>query len=163
MTDDDATSGIASTTATNSSQCPQVEAAQAARPTSIRASFSAGTRGPGDGFGACRVGFRRHPVAWQCSRARQQRHRLRRPATMNLALYCSVREAAQIAGCSEQYVRMLLASTDAVKRLRGDKVGHAWLVLREDVERFVRIGRGPASKPPAKRRRAKRAKRHRKK
>jgi excisionase family DNA binding protein len=86
-----------------------------------------------------------------------------RSSNMNLALYCSVREAAQIAGCSEQYVRMLLASSDPVKRLRGDKVGHAWLVLREDVERFVRIGRGPASKPSPKRRRAKKAKRPRKK
>ena len=82
---------------------------------------------------------------------------------MNLALYCSVREAAEIAGCSEQYVRVLLASTDPVKRLRGEKVGHAWLVLREDVQRFVRIGRGPASKPRAPARRAKKAKRSRKK
>lgn len=82
---------------------------------------------------------------------------------MNLSLYCSVREAARIAGCSEQYVRMLLASTDPVKRLRGDKVGHAWLVLREDVGRFVRIGRGRAGTPPAKRLRKKKAKRSRKK
>jgi excisionase family DNA binding protein len=68
---------------------------------------------------------------------------------MNLALYCTVPEAAAAAGVTQAYVRLLLAR----KQLRGQKMGHVWLVLREDVARFVRIGRGPASKPrkPAKR------------
>ncbi|MFM7137316.1 MAG: hypothetical protein ACKO1M_09655 [Planctomycetota bacterium] len=42
-------------------------------------------------------------------------------------------------------MRLLLARG----QLRGEKIGHAWLVLREDVARFVRIGRGPAAPAPA--------------
>jgi excisionase family DNA binding protein len=62
---------------------------------------------------------------------------------MNLNRYCTVPEAATAAGVTPAYVRRLLAR----KQLRGQKMGHVWLVLREDVAQFVRIGRGPASKP----------------
>jgi len=67
---------------------------------------------------------------------------------MNLALYMSVSEAAKAASISTAYVRLLLARG----QLRGEKVGHSWLVLREDVARFVRIGRGPADQPAKPRR-----------
>jgi len=84
---------------------------------------------------------------------------------VNLALYMSVTEAAQAAGISTAYVRLLLARG----QLRGEKVGHSWLVLREDVGRFVRIGRGPVAQParlparPAPRRPAKKSRRARRK
>jgi excisionase family DNA binding protein len=62
---------------------------------------------------------------------------------MNLAPYCTVREAADLAGVTQEYVRKLLAKG----LLQGEKIGHAWLVRRDSVASFVRIGRGPASKP----------------
>jgi len=66
-------------------------------------------------------------------------------SAVNLDRYCSVADAAKAAGISTAYVRLLLARG----QLRGEKIGRAWLVLREDVARFVRIGRGPAPPPPA--------------
>jgi excisionase family DNA binding protein len=65
---------------------------------------------------------------------------------MNLALYCSCAEAARIAGVTPAYVRRMVATG----QIRGEKIGGSWVVLREDVARFVRIGRGPARKPVAK-------------
>jgi hypothetical protein len=47
----------------------------------------------------------------------------------------------------------------AAGQIRGEKIGGSWVVLREDVARFVRIGRGPAQKPAA----AKKAQRRRRK
>lgn len=77
---------------------------------------------------------------------------------MNLVPYCTVAEAAQLAGITPAYVRLLLARG----QLRGEKVGRDWLALREDVGRFVKIGRGPAA-PAARPRRpaAKTAKKRR--
>lgn len=66
--------------------------------------------------------------------------------SMNLALYCSVAEAADIAGVSPAYIRVMAASG----RIRGERIGRSWVVLRDDVARFVRIGRGPAKPPAAK-------------
>jgi len=60
-----------------------------------------------------------------------------------LTPYCTVREAADLAGVSEKYVRVMLAKGV----MQGEKIGHAWLVRRDSVASFVRIGRGPASKP----------------
>lgn len=65
---------------------------------------------------------------------------------MNLALYCSCVEAARIAGVTPAYMRRLAATG----QVRGEKIGGSWVVLREDVARFVRIGRGPARPPAAK-------------
>lgn len=65
---------------------------------------------------------------------------------MNLALYCSCVEAARIAGVTPAYIRRLAATG----QVRGEKIGGSWVVLREDVARFVRIGRGPARPPAAK-------------
>ncbi|MCE2727152.1 MAG: helix-turn-helix domain-containing protein [Planctomycetaceae bacterium] len=65
---------------------------------------------------------------------------------MNLALYCSVTEAARIAGVSPAYVRLMAARG----QIRGEKIGGSWVVLREDLARFVRIGRGPARPAVAK-------------
>ena len=66
---------------------------------------------------------------------------------MNLSLYCSVAEAARTAGVSTAYVRLMAAKG----QIRGEKIGGSWVVLREDVARFVRIGRGPGRRPrPAK-------------
>lgn len=62
---------------------------------------------------------------------------------MNLDAYCTVADAAKQAGVVESYVRRMLATGT----LQGEKVGRAWLVRRESLARFVRIGRGPASKP----------------
>ena len=73
---------------------------------------------------------------------------------MNLALYCSVAEAARIAGVSPAYVRLMAAKG----QVRGEKIGGSWVVLREDVARFVRIGRGPAQPPAAKKARTRRRK-----
>jgi excisionase family DNA binding protein len=74
---------------------------------------------------------------------------------MNLALYCSCAEAARIAGVTPAYIRRMVAAG----QIRGEKIGGSWVVLREDVARFVRIGRGPAQKPAA----AKKAQRRRRK
>jgi excisionase family DNA binding protein len=78
---------------------------------------------------------------------------------MNLELYCSTAEAAATLGVSEKYVRVLLAKG----LLQGDKVGHAWLVRRDSLRGFVKIGRGPASKPPAPGRPAQKAAKRRRK
>jgi hypothetical protein len=67
---------------------------------------------------------------------------------MNLALYCTVQEAADMAGVTPKYVRHLLAK----KTIRGEKIAGVWLVLRADAEKFVRIpgmGRPPATKARA--------------
>lgn len=63
---------------------------------------------------------------------------------MNLALYCSVREAAATLDVSEKYIRVMLARGT----LQGEKVAHAWLVRRDSLRGFVKIGRGPSSTPP---------------
>lgn len=74
---------------------------------------------------------------------------------MNLALYCSVADAARIAGVSPAYVRLMAANG----QIRGEKIGGSWVVLREDLARFVRIGRGPARRPPAAKKAAKKTRR----
>lgn len=73
---------------------------------------------------------------------------------MNLALYCSVAEAAAMAGVTPKYVRHLLAK----KTLRGEKIAGVWLVMRADAERFVRI---PGMGRPAAKKAKKAAKRSR--
>lgn len=74
---------------------------------------------------------------------------------MNLALYCSVAEAAAIAGVSTAYVRLMAARG----QIRGEKIGGSWVVLREDLARFVRIGRGPGQRPAAAKKAAKKTRR----
>lgn len=64
---------------------------------------------------------------------------------MNLALYCSCVEAARIAGVTPAYVRRMAAKG----QISAQKIGGSWVVLREDVARFVRIGRGPAPARPS--------------
>lgn len=54
---------------------------------------------------------------------------------MNLALYCSVQEAAALAGVSAERIRQLVATG----KMRGEKKAGVWLVLRADAEGFVRI------------------------
>lgn len=54
---------------------------------------------------------------------------------MNLALYCSVQEAAKIAGISPERVRQLVSRGE----MGGEKKAGVWLVLKADAERFVRI------------------------
>jgi excisionase family DNA binding protein len=71
---------------------------------------------------------------------------------MTLALYTSCAEAARIAGVTPAYVRRMVATG----QIRGEKIGGSWVVLREDVARFVRIGRGPARKPAAAKKTARR-------
>lgn len=63
---------------------------------------------------------------------------------MNLALYCSVAEAAVLAGISEQYVRLLLSQN----KIEGEKLGTEWVVLRSAVVGFQRQpGMGRPKKP----------------
>jgi excisionase family DNA binding protein len=76
---------------------------------------------------------------------------------MNLALYCDVAEAARLAGVTPAYIRAMAARG----LLRGQKMGGSWVILREDVARFVRIGRGPASQPQAAKKTAKKTRRGR--
>jgi hypothetical protein len=54
---------------------------------------------------------------------------------MNLALYVSVADAAEIAGVSPERIRQLVASG----QMGGEKKAGVWLVLKADAERFVRI------------------------
>lgn len=74
---------------------------------------------------------------------------------MNLALYCTVAEAAKLADVTAGYIRMVLAKTNgAGPAFRGQKIGRDWLVLREDAERFQRrpgMGRPKKAKRVAKR------------
>jgi excisionase family DNA binding protein len=53
---------------------------------------------------------------------------------MSLKAYVSSVEAAAIMGVSEQYVRHLCAN----KKIRSEKIGKAWLVLRADAVKFKR-------------------------
>jgi excisionase family DNA binding protein len=67
---------------------------------------------------------------------------------MNLEAYCSVADAAALAGVSSEYMRQLVAAG----KVRGEKVGNVWLVFREDAQRFVRIpnmGRPKRARPQA--------------
>jgi hypothetical protein len=58
---------------------------------------------------------------------------------MDVNRYCTVAEAASIANVTEIYVRVLLSRTKGKgPPFRGVKMGRAWLVVREDAERFVR-------------------------
>ena len=74
---------------------------------------------------------------------------------MNLSLYCTVAEAAEIANVTQGYIRIVLAKTKgAGPGFRGEKVGRDWLVLREDAVRFERkpgMGRPKKAKKAAKR------------
>jgi len=68
---------------------------------------------------------------------------------MNLEAYCSVADAAALAGVSAEYMRQLVATG----KVRGQKMGNVWLVFREDAQRFVRIsnmGRPKRARPKAK-------------
>jgi len=68
---------------------------------------------------------------------------------MTLEAYCSVPEAAALAGVSDEYMRQLVARG----KVRGEKVGNVWLVFKEDAAKFVRIpgmGRPKRAKPKAK-------------
>jgi excisionase family DNA binding protein len=61
---------------------------------------------------------------------------------MNLAAYISSAKAAALMGVSEQYVRHLCAH----KKLRCEKIGKAWLILKADAVKFKRKpGRGRPS------------------
>lgn len=65
---------------------------------------------------------------------------------MNLSLYCSVAEAAEVAGVSEGYIRRLLRDG----KLEGEKVGNTYLVLRASIKKFDRqpgMGRPPKAAP----------------
>ncbi len=69
---------------------------------------------------------------------------------MNLSLYCTVAEAAEIANVTAAHVRYLIATG----RLRAEQPGHGYLVLREDVARYQRTpgeGRPKKVKKVAKR------------
>lgn len=58
---------------------------------------------------------------------------------MDLTRYCTVAQAASVANVTEIYVRVLLARTKGKgPPFRGVKFGRAWLVVREDAERFER-------------------------
>ena len=58
---------------------------------------------------------------------------------MDLTRYCTVSEAAATANVTDIYVRVLLARTKGKgPPFRGVKFGRAWLVIREDAERFER-------------------------
>lgn len=54
---------------------------------------------------------------------------------MNLAIYCSVAEAAAIAGVSPERIRQLVAKGE----IKDEKKAGVWLVLPADAQRFVRI------------------------
>ena len=75
--------------------------------------------------------------------------------TLNLALYCTVAEAAEIANVTEGYIRVVLGRTKGKEPpLRGEKVGRDWLVLRADAVAFERkpgMGRPKKTKKAAKR------------
>jgi excisionase family DNA binding protein len=62
---------------------------------------------------------------------------------MNLSLYCTVAEAAEIANVTQAMIRYLV-KTGA---LRAERPGHAYLLLREDVARYKRT---PAEGRPKK-------------
>jgi excisionase family DNA binding protein len=68
------------------------------------------------------------------------------PLAMNLALYCSVAEAATIAAVSRGYLHHLIKTG----RVKATKVGSAYVVLRSSVAAFERQpGRGRPRKAPA--------------
>ncbi len=74
------------------------------------------------------------------------------PATvspMNLSLYCSVAEAAIIAGVSRSYMNaMVLAG-----KIKAQKIGQSYAVLRSSLAKFERQpGMGRPKKAPPKRR-----------
>jgi hypothetical protein len=68
---------------------------------------------------------------------------------LNLALYCDVGTAAKLAGVTDRQVR------NAIKagRIKGEKVGHTWMVLRASASAFERDpskGRPPKAAPKKK-------------
>ena len=71
---------------------------------------------------------------------------------MNLSLYCSAAEAADLAGVSPERIRQLVASG----QLAGEKKAGVWLVMRADAARFVRMpnmGRPKRAKKKTRRKR----------
>jgi excisionase family DNA binding protein len=68
---------------------------------------------------------------------------------VNLSLYCTVDEAARLAGITDRQVRNAIRDG----RIEATKVGHAWMVLRSSAAAFERkpgMGRPPkASKAAA--------------
>jgi hypothetical protein len=71
---------------------------------------------------------------------------------MNLSIYCSVAEAAEIAGVSRERIRQLV-TTGA---LNGEKKAGVWLVMRADAAKFVRMpnmGRPKRAKKKTRRKR----------
>lgn len=69
---------------------------------------------------------------------------------MNLALYCTVAEAARLAGITDRQVRNALDDG----RIVGQKVGSVWMVLRASAEGFQRQRAPKATKAPSPPRRA---------
>jgi excisionase family DNA binding protein len=67
---------------------------------------------------------------------------------MNLSLYCSVAEAAAIAGVSRSYMNALIARGE----ITAHKVGRSYVVLRTSIAKFKRQpGMGRPQKAKAKR------------
>ena len=68
---------------------------------------------------------------------------------MNLSLYCSVAEAANIAGVSRSYMNAMVAAG----KIKAQKIGKSYAVLRSSVAKFKRRpGMGRPKKSTALRR-----------
>jgi len=63
--------------------------------------------------------------------------------TKRMAGYITTKEAAQLAGVTDGYIRLLLGRGT----LKGKRFGRDWLVSRKSVEQFAQTERKPGPKP----------------
>jgi excisionase family DNA binding protein len=63
--------------------------------------------------------------------------------TKRMTSYITTKEAAQLAGVTDGYIRLLLGRGT----LKGKRFGRDWLVSRKSVEQFAQTERKPGPKP----------------
>lgn len=64
--------------------------------------------------------------------------------TKRMTGYITTKQAADIAGVTDGYIRLLLGRGT----LKGKRFGRDWLVSRKSVEQFAQTERKPGPKPP---------------